>query len=695
MKKENNFDFRKELSTVHKPNLRQDGVCPKDGDVVLSDGLCINISDKAGLVVTTAARDFADFMLVSMGISAQVTQGEPKSTENTIIIRTQAETDADLGDYAQYKGFRIDIDGGVKICGYDERGCAQGLYHLEEMMTLRKAPYLEKSVVLRKPDFYPQMVHSGYGHDEFCDEYLARIAHEGRDAILIFVTGVNRTRDGYMDFNALVAQAAKYGLDVYAYSSMISQVNPKAPEALDFYNGLYGELFRQCPGFKGLVLVGESVGFPSDDPHVCFDVLDENGLPHGKPLSGYWPCVDYPMWLEMLKTVIYPHNPDADIIFWSYNWGRQPEGPRVELIKNLPKDISLQATFEMFDYFQLDDVTEQLSDYTIRKPGPGKYFLSEAKAAHENGIRLYSMTNTGGLTWDFGVIPYVPVPYQWLKRYEAMRKMKDTYGLSGIMESHHYGFYPSIISKFSKQVFTDRSTPAEVQLRRVLEAEYGAENAATVDEALKLWSEAFDHYTPTDNDMYGAARCGPSFPFCLRISLDHPKEEGLERWYLTDYDFAFPHEVTFDKGSPPTLKLSREIPEIQKMADLMDQGVKLLNTIENPNEELLRLINLGAFIHRCVITVCNAKKWYRLICKLKAQEEKEGYLAILSQMEALLEQEIDNAEKTIPLVEYDSRLGWEASQGYLCDAPRLRWKQKQVRYVIDTEISTLRKQAQR
>ena len=70
-------------------------------------------------------------------------------------------------------------------------------------------------------------------------------------------------------------------------------------------------------------------------------VCDSEGIPHGKPLTGYWPCRDYPEWVDMMKRVIFQHKPDADIVFWSYNWGRQPEKERIELINSLPLDISL------------------------------------------------------------------------------------------------------------------------------------------------------------------------------------------------------------------------------------------------------------------------------------------------------------------------------------------------------------------
>ena len=37
-------------------------------------------------------------------------------------------------------------------------------------------------------------------------------------------------------------------------------------------------------------------------------------------------------------------------------------------------------------------------------------------------------------------------------------------------------------------------------------------------------------------------------------------------------------------------------------------------------------------------------------------------------------EECDNARRAIPAVEYDSRLGWEASMEYMCDREHLEWK---------------------
>ena len=47
---------------------------------------------------------------------------------------------------------------------------------------------------------------------------------------------------------------------------------------------------------------------------------------------------------------------------------------------------------------------------------------------------------------------------------------------------------------------------------------------------------------------------------------------------------------------------------------------------------------------------------------------------MVSDMIALIKDEIENARATIPLVEFDSRLGFEPSMEYMCDADHLYWK---------------------
>lgn len=679
------YDFRKKLLQVHEENLRDASRLAVAEEFMVPQKAVISIKGHAGEVTETAVRDFIDFMWKSMMVSARMTADE-EGAEITVALAS--EVGVDLGEVKSYKGFMIRTDAkGIRVYGHDERGIAQGLFYLEMLMSFAKAPIINFGTIRKKPMFSPRMIHSGYGLDEYPEEYLAKVAHEGRDVILVFTKGVNETPNGYLNFNELIQRAARWGLDVYAYSYMVSNMSPEAPEAEAFYENTYGKLFRECPGLAGVTLVGESVEFPSRDPHVAKGRYFEtavDGIPSDKPSSGWYPCEDYPVWLNLLKKVVRKYNQDADIVFWSYNWGNQPEEARVKLIESLPTDISLQATFEMFQPRYYGKSRGKCADYTLSFEGPGDYFKSEAMAAKKRGIRLYSMTNTGGLTWDFGVIPYEPMPYQWIRRYEAMRKAHDEWGLCGLMESHHYGFTPSFISKLSHLVFLEPRESMEEILEKILKAEYGEENYEKVNEALKQWSEAIRHYTPGNYDQYGAFRVGPSYPFNLSSAINLPAEPKamfgngiMDPAPIPDCD---PRTIPFG------LRIRDEKNSLLKMQEYMKQGLTLLESAPKENEKLKELINLGKFINRSVITGIHAKDWFVLKYRLYSAAEVAEYGSILDEMEELLNRELKNTEATIPLVEADSRLGWEPSMLYMTDRWHLEWKIRQVRYVLDNEI---------
>jgi hypothetical protein len=63
--------------------------------------------------------------------------------------------------------------------------------------------------------------------------------------------------------------------------------------------------------------------------------------------------------------------------------------------------------------------------------------------------------------------------------------------------------------------------------------------------------------------------------------------------------------------------------------------------------------------------------------------------SILDRLEAMAKAEIANAESAIPLVDADSRLGWEPSMEYVTDRWHIEWKIRQVNYMLG-EIAEFR-----
>ncbi len=679
--------FKKRMLEVHKKDIRNKAYKCSENQYQIPEKVSIKYFDCGDSVIKTAAFDFADFLTVSMGISVSVLS-EKDECKAEINIGVAKDT-SKLKDAASYKGFLVETTkDGITVEGFDSKGAAQALYYLEDVMGFIKAPCVDLGVVTKHPKFYPLMTCSGYGLDEYPDGYLSSLAHMGRDAIMIFTKGLNRSIVGHIDFNELVERASKYGLEVYVYSNMKSELHPDDPGAEEYYDNLYGKIFEACPKLGGVVLVGESVQFPSKDPHVN----TYEGQFTRKVSSGWYPCCDYPDFINIVKKVVRKHNKNADIVFGTYNWGFQPAEDRIKLIENLPKDISLMVTYEMFETVDKGEISIFGADYNLAFTGPGKYFISEAEAAKRCGVRLYGLTNSGGRTWDFGTIPYEPYPMQWLRRYKTMRKANEDWGMTGLYEAHHYGIYPSIISKFSKWVYWEEESDFEAILKNILAGEYGAENVEKIFKALDLWSDSINYHTTSNADQYGPLRVGPSYPFCKypehyyrpQPIPYYPEAYQAKSICLPIYAVDMGGGDVCGMQTAVGIRVPGEIKLLDKEISLLNEGIEILETIKEPNDELLRLIGLGKFIRNACITCQNSKKWYLLTNKLYLADTKEDILDLVDKIKKLGDEEIANAKDTIPLVEADSSLGWEPSMLYMCDKMQLEWKIEQVKHSIAT-----------
>jgi len=684
MQEERKYQFRERLCVVHPANIRDPLAKKAPGEMALEDCFVLSVPADASDVLLTGARDFCDFLFTSMDISAAISR---KRNGMISVVIDPA--------YGSYKAFRAEITPEqITITAHDERGAAQGLFFLEDEMTARHAPFLTCGVTERAPLFSPRMTHSGYGIDEFPDSHLAQIAHAGMDAILVMTSGTYNSMRGHTDFNDLIRRAAKWGLDVYAYSYYRSLKHPSAPDADAHYQSTYGELFRHCSGLKGVVLVGESVGFPTKDPNASPLPYDNNftdGIPNDLPSADFWPCTDYAEWLAKLQQIIYPYNPDADIVFWSYNWGYADREARQSLIRRLPAGISLLVTFETFEPILLEeDIYEQVYDYTLSFTGPGQYFISEAEVAKACGVRLYGMTNTGGNTWDMGGIPYEPMPGQWKNRAEAVLKAREDFGLCGIMESHQYGFTPSIISELVKYMYETGNCDTDAEMTRIIQRHFGFGQEHRILSALECFSEAIRLLPPSGEDQCGAFRVGPSFPFSIAGKY-MPAADKASRGYFMIPAYK-PKNGTHQSATAMSgVRIPAEIKRLEAVLSLLRKGCAGLEALAEKNEEMCYLINLGHFMECIVTTGIHAKEWYLTISRLPLESDKDVVNQLLAQAEQVLDAEKENVLRALPLVKQDSRLGWDPRMEYVCDPARLEWKLKLLKHVKTVELENIRK----
>ena len=581
----------------------------------------------------------------------------------------------------------------------DERAFAQALYHLEDLMNFRAAPFLKKGTESRRSLFSPRMTHSGWGVDVFPDAHLAQIAHAGMDAIVIFIKDVDKTKGAnYQDVNDVIRRAKRHGLDTYLYSYIVAFVHPDDPGAKEKFDATYGRVAAAYPEAKGIVFVGESCQFPTKDERAQ-PVTHRNRIPGDKrPTAGWWPCRDYPDWVRAVKRSIDAHSKGMEIVFWSYNWGRQPVQPRMELIDALPQDVTLQATFEMFEpQVKRNGLNAPSADYSLSFEGPGRYFASEAERAHKRGLRLFSMSNTGGLTWDYGVIPYQPCPYQWARRYAGIRKAQADWGLSGLMECHHYGWWPSFISELEKEAFTEGGIPFETHLRMIAVRDFGEANADRALEAWRLWSDTARDYVASDDNQYGPFRMGPAYPYNFGGKRIEKKDfpcppyasfgVGIARLNYLDWSSYRPElgeRKTIDRE-----RMTKEIELLESMQEKLGKGADIFDAIAAEAaragrapyqvaraEKARRMAGLGRFMQRTVITAINVK--HGAMAHLDGKKDE---------VLAWAKKEYANAKAALPLVEQDSRLGWEPSMEYVGGTEQVQWKLNRMRETYGEEVA--------
>ncbi len=715
---ERKYEFRKRLLDVHMSNIGCASDVDREGFCRIDEDFTIVAPKNASRLLRYVATDLREFFEVSLGMSVRVRFTDEIPSGKCIVFDTETTVDSEKN-----LAFRLSVASDkITICGKTERGIAQGSYLLEDYMKKESAPYIpiiEKTV---EPMFSPRMTHSGYQIDFFPDAYLKSIAHAGMDAIIVYVSDLYKCHNGFVnpdalwkgtcqgfcDFNELIYRAEGFGLDVYVYSHYKCDMHPSDEGAREYYENSFGRLFAEFPKIKGIIFVGETFEFPSNDPHTIgkrcqLKTPDDKGSN-----VGWYPCCDYPELVTLVKDVIRSKNPDADIVFWSYNWGYQPADIRLELIRNLPRDISLLVTYDMFERFESEeDIADYgkasygIADYSISFEGPGKYFVSEAEEAKRLGIRLYAMANTGGKTWDIGVVPYLPFPYQWARRCVKLAESHDSYGLSGLMESHHYGWAPSFVSEVIKYAFANHSEGIDGEIEAIARRDFG-ENAHHAIKAWSCFSEAIKLIIASSLDQYGPFRIGPSYPLVFdqtdvdMLSVPYGEHSGNA--------ICFPYYRQDVLGDPKNaiFYLRRNL----RAVELYEEGnAHLVHTLEGQTGSKLeyakRHYALCKFIENTYRTAVNVKKWTMMKSLLfsSAKGEADKYPALWDEisgfcesrtidglkktMKAVAECEIANAEATVEYCETDSLIGYEPSMEYMCSREHIQWKIDTVKESIE------------
>ena len=682
---EGEFAFRARLEEVHEPGLRDLSLKAAAGELELSDGSWIAFAGEPTPYMKRAIADFADFMKVSMGVTV--------STKKS----GGARVGVSIATGCAEKGYEVDVGaGGVSIRAKDDRQAAQALYHLEDLMGLRRAPFLKFGSERRVPLFSPRMAHSGWGCDQYPDSYLMKLQHTGIDTIILFMekAGVascnTHSGDGLkLDAAAFIRRMKDFGFDTYVYSQATGFKHPSDPDAPQFFDELYGGISKDCRGAKGYILVDEKCHFPSKDPRVCkWDPKTRKKVDPNdpRPYPSYFPGYDYLDWVDIVRRSLLRYSPEAEIVFWTYAfvWA-QPE-PCREFIRKLPKDMPVMATFESgLEHTKRNGLESRVEDYSIAAVGPGGFFRRQAGEACASGHKVYTMANCAGLAWDFGTIPYNPCPYQWRRRWDAVKDAQRDWNVRGVMECHHYGVWPSFITELEKEAFTEGGMAFDEHIRKIAARDFGEANAEKAVAAWRSWSEAIEDMPPRGFNQYGPFRMGPAYPF----NAFQPEPEardwfnGKKPMHVSPYSRGSCREEFDGKEMKevPGECIKKELELFESMARRYFDGAAAFREIAasaggRSREKALRMAYLGEYMARAVTTAKHVREG--TLAERAGDREKAKALAAL---------EHANTRAAIELMKRDSRLGWEPTMGYQGGVAACEWKLRRLERIYGVPSS--------
>ena len=95
-------------------------------------------------------------------------------------------------------------------------------------------------------------------------------------------------------------------------------------------------------------------------------------------------------------------------------------------------------------------------------------------------------------------------------------------------------------------------------------------------------------------------------------------------------------------------------------------------------------------MERIVTSGIHIQQWYLTVTKMQIEPDNEMVKQYLAEADRILDAERENVLATIPIIEADSRLGWDPRMEYVCDRRRLDWKLKLLDYVQHTELNQYR-----
>ena len=730
------YDYHKRLSTAPVHIFRRDkGARPKEGEMLLPDkGWKLIWNPGSSIILQNAVRDFQDYLDQSQDVKVEVVErnslSEWRNLNQSIVVGTRDQLPGCGFALKTPKDYEIVATSErIIVCGYDERGAMFGLYNLEARMNLRESPFLPNNLKTVRYSLYDtRMVLSWMGWMEFPDQLLSHLVHDGYDGIFASVyanpNGDRTTADSSTEFYArllfgvrqqypeqihdLIGRAGRFGIKVY--TPIIYQYLGTT-ESETGLRKLIRDIVKEFPDIHGYILLTEGFWYKAwGGGHDASKEYMEEWARNWSRAAG------------IVEEECHRVNPSIEILPWEYNIDFRPQNSDMKryFIQQLSAKTIPLLTWENGKSFEIDGMQGNLRDYSISQIGPSEVTDAQIGEARKRDMKVYSKADTFA-TWQFGTIPYLPVPNQWFERYKTLEKYK----VNGTLESWSTGYKPNFVSELRAWTCWSDAPPMEELFTAMAARIFGEEGKTKAVKAWEYFSQAIQlvpdtgpnmgtnnavgnplffqvpplrtntyNYSWTDFDKwmgYFGGNLNPYWPFTVSRMVFYPdftnKTNKAELYARSATGIEADKEI---KLLPVFLKYMKQA------ADKMEEGLKLyreaaLTGPESKRQQAVREVVVAEQLHRMMLSDCAILEFEDLRLKQAAEKDIKRRGSILDMMESIVCGEIARTELSLLAATRDSRLGFQFEQDYVYTPYSLKEKLGVLKETLNEQLPNARR----
>ena len=563
-------------------------------------------------------------------------------------------------------------------------GARRAVYYLEEEMVKREGPFLPYGDIVRisrinrritRGYFSPTNRAPKWG-DELLDEidyypenYLSRLAHNGTNGLWIYTSFAQLisspyfpSKDEYCEkrmekLRSIVDKCEKYGIKVYLFAiEPLGLLKEEQTQHEDMLGALTkGERRPLCPRidkvrehviyclehiFKAIPKLGGYITIPAGErPTTCASVGTYSTCPR---CAGYSKGENLAYSIDLIKEGLRKAGTGAELISWTYGHRYWEDKDIRDYIEHAPDDVVLMQNFED------RGVDIQLGkkriawDYWLSYPGPSDMFAMSARTATANNKQIYAKMQVCS-SHEIATVPYIPVPGILYEKYKSAHDL----GVTGVMECWYFGNYPSMMNRASTELsYIDDTVDKNAFLYELAARLYGRSEAESIVLAWQAFEEGYRSY-PTNIMM---SYYGPMHDGIVWDLFPTPVNKALPRsWLLLDSPNGDRIGECLFKGHT----LDEAILLSERMKEAFVRGCDLLPLDSNDEHSLC-----ASAIKLLFTSGNNILRFYKLREQLGV--EVSDPWAILTEMEAIVSEEIKGSQKMIEICDIDPRIGYHS-----------------------------------